>query len=93
MQWHVENAGGKTYLVAVNDGTQHETTRDMKLALADGTAVTITDKSLGYVLSGSTRRWEIALSGSALAPGAMLHLTAAGIAGRIDEQVPFHTAP
>jgi fimbrial chaperone protein len=81
VQWRIENDGRQALLVAVNDGTQHETARDLALGAAKVDA-----KTSPYILAGATRRWRI-LSPSALSTGASLRLTGRGDAGGIDESV------
>jgi fimbrial chaperone protein len=93
VQWRIEADDGKTFLAAVNDGSRHETAREMKLATADGTAVKIQGNLSPYILCGSTRRWPIVIPGPALTPGSTLHLTAKGDAGEIDQQVSLSPTP
>jgi fimbrial chaperone protein len=87
VQWRVE--GG--YLVAVNDGNQHETVRDIALATAGGGALKVETNVSPYILAGATRRWRIV--SQAQSPGATLHLTAHADSGAIDQPVPVGAGP
>jgi fimbrial chaperone protein len=87
VQWHIENDGRQPHLVAVNDGTQHETVRDLALGAAK-----IDAKTSPYILAGATRRWRI-LAPSALSAGASLRLTGRGDTGGIDQSVQVIAGP
>jgi fimbrial chaperone protein len=87
VQWRIVNQDGRPWLVAVNNGSRHETFRDMALRDADGTAVKIVVKSPPHVLAGGMRRWLIETNGPLPQAGARLHLTASGDTGKVDQQV------
>jgi fimbrial chaperone protein len=89
VQWRVE--GG--YLVAVNDGNQHETVRDVALATAGGGALKVETNVSPHILAGATRRWRILTQGQSPAPGAPLHLTAHADSGAIDQPVSVGARP
>lgn len=90
LAFHVESAGGKSYLVAANSGTAHETLRDISLTARGGGKANV-EASSPYVLAGATQRWAIT-SGVPSASGATMHLTAHGVSGEISEDIPVTRA-
>jgi fimbrial chaperone protein len=87
VQWRVEGA----HLVAVNDGNQHETVRDIALATAGGSALKVETSVSPYILAGATRRWRILPQSPT--PGVTLRLTAHADSGAIDQPVPVGAGP
>ena len=93
MVYHLENGGGATTLVAVNDGGRHDTVRDLKLVSTGGGSATTAAEGSPYVLSGSTRRWAVASTGRAPAVGDSLHLTGLTDTGPLDVPVSVIAKP
>ncbi len=87
LAWRIEAAGGQAQLVVSNEGTRHETVREM--ALAGAGPLRLVGDASPYVLAGATRRWQI-LPAPRLPPGGSLRLTARGDAGPIDLPVAVH---
>lgn len=85
LRWRIESEGGQAYLTVTNDGTRHETLRD--IALSGGGPIRIQGDASPYVLPGATRRWRLPVR---TPPGGSLRLTARGDAGPIDEAVPVN---
>ena len=85
--YHVESGAGKAFLVAVNEGERHETTRDLALATSGGAGLTLGNQASPYILSGVTQRWPITAPSGAVKPGGTLRLTGQGDTGAIDESV------
>jgi fimbrial chaperone protein len=81
--WRIENAGGQSFLVGVNDGTSHLKVHDLELR-AGGATLPIETKNVSpYLLAGTTRRWRLLGRPS----GGGWRLTGTGDEGRIDQQV------
>jgi len=93
VQWRIESGGGQSYLVAVNDGSRHQTIRDITLATADGGSLKIEANTSPYVLAGATRRWRIHMPNFRPMPGSSLRLTARADTGAIDQPVPVDAGP
>lgn len=83
LKWHLTREGGDTYLVVQNDGSRHQTVRDLALTDADGKALATEGNVSPHVLAGASRRWHIA----GAVRGAALRLTAKTDDGSIDQQV------
>ncbi len=92
LHFEVQHTAGKLFLVATNDGTEHDSVREIALSTIDGRKLTISS-TLPYVLAGSTRRWEISSPEAPLAANQLLKLTAHKNAGAIDQQVSLVEAP
>ena len=90
VRWSVQFDGGASYLVAVNDGTRHDTFRDMALTAADGRALALEQNVSPYVLAGATRRWRILTSIAPSREG--LRLRARADTGAIDQAVSAPSA-
>ncbi|WP_158615516.1 molecular chaperone [Acidipila sp. EB88] len=86
LTFHLEKQGENTFLVASNTGDTHETLRDMKLALSDGTSVEVKAHGSPYILAGATRRWPL-VSGDTLPAHPALRVSAQGVSGAIHQQV------
>jgi fimbrial chaperone protein len=87
VQYRVERHAGQAYLVAVNDGSSHETLRDITLKTSAGSVVKTEADASPYILAGATRRWRITEQASLPASGGTLRLTAQADAGAVDQQV------
>lgn len=87
LRWRIESEGGQAWLTVTNEGTRHETIRD--IALAGAGPIGLRGDASPYVLPGATRRWQL-LTASRAPPGGSLRLTARADAGPIDEAVPVH---
>ncbi len=92
LAWRVERDAGHTYLVATNDGTKHESVRDIVLTTAAGAPVKVEGRTLPYVLAGSFKRWQIDFAPGAPA-GAGLRLAARSDGGPIETNVPIPASP
>jgi fimbrial chaperone protein len=89
MQYRVENANGKAWLVAVNDGGRHDTVRSLALTGGDGATLKTEASTSPYVLAGATSRWAIV---SPLPPaGGSVHLTGTADGGTMDQSVSVPT--
>jgi fimbrial chaperone protein len=92
-KFHLENDGGKLFLVGINTGQSHDALRDIVLTTSDGRKLNANPRVSPYLLAGVTRRWELDAQGYAPQPGESLKLTAHGVAGAIDEQVGITATP
>lgn len=93
VQWRIEGGGGQLYLVAANDGSRHETVRDIALTVSGSGSQKIETNVSPYVLAGAIRRWRILTFGLSPAPGTAMHLTARADAGAINQQVTVGARP
>ena len=93
VQWQVESGTGQSFLVGINDGTRHETVRDIKLEAPDGRVLKVMADVNPYILAGATKRWHIVTPLPPLAPGAVLRLIASTDAGNIDQPVRVVSGP
>ncbi|MBR0650385.1 molecular chaperone [Roseomonas terrae] len=84
LRWRIDNEGGRAFLVAVNDGTRHESVRDISLAGRSG--IRLGGDALPYILAGGTRRWPLLIPGRSLSGGSV-RLSAQSDAGPIDQAV------
>ncbi|QFG79824.1 molecular chaperone [Acidithiobacillus sp. 'AMD consortium'] len=91
--WQVERRNAQTFLVGINDGTRHETLRDIKLQAPGGGTLKVESNINPYILAGATMRWHIVTPSSPLAPGAVLQLTARTNTGHIDQSVRVVGSP
>ena len=84
----VARAIEQAWLVAANDGSRHDTIRDIALT-AKGSPVLGTGANASpYVLAGATRRWMIESPGGALPEvGGTMRLTGKGDSGPVDQLV------
>jgi fimbrial chaperone protein len=92
VHWRIAQAGGRSWLVATNDGTRHLTVHDIKLQSADGHALGVEIKSPPHILAGASRRWLI-VTKDLLAPNQVVRLTAGADSGAIDERVSPDSSP
>lgn len=95
VKYRIENKDGVATLVATNDGTRHETLRDVTLISGQGTDLKPAANASPYILAGATRSWPIAMgaAGVAPAPGSTLRLTAVADAGPVSEQISVIGGP
>lgn len=93
--YRVESRDGVATLIAVNDGTRHETLRDVSLTRTGSGALTSAANASPYILAGATRSWPIvAGSGSALpVAGDTLQLNARANAGLVKESLTVVGGP
>jgi fimbrial chaperone protein len=89
VQFHLERDAEHIDLVAINAGNLHETIRDIVLKTSDGRKLEPESGASPYILSGSTRRWRIAMKDSLPLQTETLQLTAHAGAGVIEQQVRF----
>ncbi|MBC7610895.1 MAG: molecular chaperone [Polaromonas sp.] len=95
VKYRVESKDGVATLVAVNEGTRHETLRDVTLNNGQGIDLKPAANASPYILAGATRSWPIAMgaSGVPLVPGSMMQLTGIGDAGSVNEAVTVIGGP
>ena len=88
ISYRIERKGSQAWLVAANDGSRHDTIRDIALT-AKGSPVLGTGANASpYVLAGATRRWMIESPGGALPEvGGTMRLTGKGDSGPVDQLV------
>ncbi|MCL4525891.1 MAG: fimbria/pilus periplasmic chaperone [Gammaproteobacteria bacterium] len=91
--WKVDSSDGQSFLVGVNEGTRHETLRDIKLQVPGGGTLKVESNINPYILAGATMRWHIVTPSPPLAPGAVLQLTASTNTGHIDQSVRVVGSP
>jgi fimbrial chaperone protein len=83
--WRIENGGGQSFLVGVNDGTSHLKVHDLALHATGGATLPVETKNVSpYLLAGTTRRWRVL---GRPAAGAAWRLMGTSDDGRIDQQV------
>jgi fimbrial chaperone protein len=87
VRWRIANQDGRFWLVAVNNGSRHETIRDMSLSGPDGSGLKVIVKSPPHILAGGLQRWPIETNGPLPPAGATMRLTARADNGEIDQQV------
>ncbi len=93
VQWQVESGTGQPFLVGINDGTRHETVRDIKLEAPDGRVLKVMADVDSDILAGATKRWHIVTPLPPLAPDAVLRLIASTDAGNVDQPVRVVSGP
>jgi fimbrial chaperone protein len=88
--YRVESRDGVVTLVAINEGTRHETLRDATLSNGQGIDLKPAANASPYILAGATRSWAIATSANGVPPasGSTLRLTGVSNAGAVSETVP-----
>lgn len=87
VQYHIEIDAGQMVLIGVNDGLRHDAIRDIELTASDGRKLKAAPGSSPYILSGDTRRWNIAAQAPLPLPSETLRLTGHSDAGAVEEQV------
>ncbi len=93
VQWSIATQGGQVWLIAVNDGTQHQTVREIALHTADGRVFKVESKAPPHILAGGTFRWRVQMHGPPPPPGTVLQLTASADYGSIDQPVRVDERP
>lgn len=95
VKYRVENKDGVATLVATNEGTRHETLRDVTLSNSQGIDMKPAANASPYILAGATRSWPIAMSAGGVPPatGSMLRLNGVGNAGPVNEVVTIIGSP
>lgn len=91
--FHVEIDQGRAYLVAVNDGSRHETIRNISLRNGVGARIALANNASPYILAGATRRFLITDKTEMPAADMTLRLTAEVDNGAIDKQVSVASKP
>jgi len=89
VQFHLERDADKIFLVGFNSGLLHAAIRNIELTASDGRKLKPDSSASPYVLSGATRRWQIAAQDAMPMTSEPLQLTAHGDTGAIDQQVRF----
>ncbi len=92
LKWHAEIAGRGAWLVAENDGSQHDTIRNITLSSPDGRKLHVDQNASPYVLAGATRRWRVPASELTPLIGRKVQLNAMGETAAIAESVPVLSA-
>ena len=87
MQYRVENKDGLATLVAVNEGTRHDTLRDVSLTGSGGSEMKAGANASPYILAGATRSWPIAMGASGVLPlpGTTVQMSAVADAGALSQ--------
>ena len=93
VKYHVESKDGQATLVALNDGSRHETMREVALTTSAGDGLTTAANASPYILAGATRRWPIAASARLPLPGEALRMTGRSEAGAVDQKITVVTGP
>jgi fimbrial chaperone protein len=93
VDWRISTGAGQAWLIAINNGTQHQTFRDITLHTADGRALRVEVTSPPHILAGSTRHWRILTQGAPLAPASVMRLTAGVDNGSVDQTVRVDVGP
>lgn len=89
LNYRIERKGTQAWMVAENDGTRHETLRN--IAMTGG--LTPTGNASPYVLAGVTRRWPLTAASGFPAAGAAIRLKAGADSGAVDQPVPVIVLP
>jgi fimbrial chaperone protein len=95
VKYRVESKDGLATLVATNEGTRHETLRDVTLNNGQGIDMKPAANASPYILAGATRSWPIAMgaTGATPATGSVLRLIGVGNAGPVNEAVTVIGSP
>ena len=81
--FHIERNAAGAFLIAVNDGTRHQTIRDIALTTTSGVALKVAPNTSPYLLAGTTHRWRIETP----VTGGAVHLVAHADTGTLDQSV------
>jgi fimbrial chaperone protein len=87
MKYHIESKDGQATLVALNEGSRHETIRELGLTTSTGDGLNAAASASPYILAGATRRWPITTSSRVPLPGDTLRMTGRGEAGAVDRTI------
>lgn len=95
VKYRIESMDGVATLVATNDGTRHETLRDVSLSSGQGGDLKPAANASPYILAGATRSWPIAIGTTGIlpVPGSTLRLTGVANAGQVSEAVTVVGGP
>lgn len=93
LQFHLECAAGKWFLVGINTGLSHESLREIVVSASGGRKFLVDPRASPYLLAGSTRRWAIDPQGDTLRAGETVKLTARGVAGAIEMEMGVVATP
>jgi fimbrial chaperone protein len=89
LHWSVEHG----YLIAVNDGSSHESVREIALSTAGGRELQVEQNVSPYVLAGATRRWQILTRDFALSTNVPLRLKVSADSRAIDQALTVRNVP
>ena len=84
LAWSVEQSGGKLAVVVKNSGDRHLRISNLKLRDDKGGTVSFGNGLSGYVLGGSSRRWDVASGKGSLSAGSPIAVSAEGERGPIN---------
>ena len=60
LRWQITRKGASLILSVTNNGTRHQTARNLTIVGADGTALKLEGNNSPYILAGATRSWTVA---------------------------------
>ncbi len=86
VQYHVESDAGRTYLVATNEGSRHDTLRDIAVTTSAGRPVKAANVGSPYILAGAIGRWQLDTAGQPTT-GETFHLAAHADSGAVDQSL------
>ncbi|MGL5698106.1 MAG: fimbrial biogenesis chaperone [Kluyvera sp.] len=78
LRWQIQRSGGRAYLEVNNQGDGHAQLSEVSIITAAGSRKNITPGLLGYVLPGSTMRWDLPTSAANGGEGGKLEVTVNG---------------
>jgi fimbrial chaperone protein len=87
VNFRIEHKAGQTFLIAKNDGSSHETIREVVLKSSDGNGLATEANNSPHILAGATRRWPVGTPGRTSAAGETLRLTGLVNAGPVDQKI------
>lgn len=87
MQFHLQREEDKTYLIALNDGSRHDTLRNIEVWTKTGVKLSSPTDGSPYILAGMTRRWQVSADPAFQSEPLVLKATAGN--GSINQQVVF----
>jgi fimbrial chaperone protein len=87
---HLAWSTDRSWLVAVNDGSAHETVRNIAIATSNRRMLKVEQNVSPYVLAGATRRWQILAPNFSALTDAPLRLKAEADSGAIDQPLTAH---
>lgn len=93
VNFRIERSGEQAWLVAHNNGTQHQVVREIALTETDGRTLRTAPGISPYILSGATHRWAILQQGPLPVGGSQLRLNAAAQSGAISQPVLVTVRP
>jgi fimbrial chaperone protein len=95
IQYRVENMDGVATLTAVNEGTRHDTLRDVTLRSSAGGDLKAVSNASPYILAGATRSWPIAIgkAGALPLPGTTVQMSGVSDKGLISQALMVVSGP